>query len=266
MTGALRLERAIGVPGFWASALAVLGVIAKERGDPATSVRRAEEALALFQAIGNSSGVAEVRCTLAGLAADRGDDRAALVSYREALQLWASIGERWRIAWAFSGLAALAAAHGQPEPAATLVGVVDTRLEESGAGPWPTVRARYAWATATATAALGAARFAIMREAGQTLPFAAGVAVGMGVTVPDALAAMATPAPIPPAAVDRHGLTPREREVLQLVAAGHSNREIAATLSISVPTVKRHVSTILAKLDLPSRSAATAYAYIHTLT
>ena len=46
-----------------------------------------------------------------------------------------------------------------------------------------------------------------------------------------------------------------ELEVLRL-AAGRSNGEIAAMLFISVPTVKRHVSTILAKLDLPSRPAA----------
>ena len=61
------------------------------------------------------------------------------------------------------------------------------------------------------------------------------------------------------------GLTPRELEVLRLVAAGRSNREIADTLFISVPTVKSHLSNMLGKLDLPSRSAATAYAHIHGL-
>ncbi len=60
-------------------------------------------------------------------------------------------------------------------------------------------------------------------------------------------------------------LTDRELEVLRLVAAGHSNREIAGTLFISVSTVKRHLSTILDKLDLSSRSAATAYAHTHHL-
>jgi DNA-binding NarL/FixJ family response regulator len=50
-----------------------------------------------------------------------------------------------------------------------------------------------------------------------------------------------------------------------LVAAGLSNREIAATLFVSVSTVKRHLSTILGKLGLPSRSAATAYAHTHHL-
>ena len=63
----------------------------------------------------------------------------------------------------------------------------------------------------------------------------------------------------------RGPLTPRELEVIRLVAAGDSNRAIAGTLSISERTVDRHVSNILTKLDLPSRSAATAYAYEHGL-
>ena len=55
-------------------------------------------------------------------------------------------------------------------------------------------------------------------------------------------------------------LTPRELEILRLVAAGHTNRAIAATLFISPATVKRHVTNILAKLDLPTRAAAISFA------
>ena len=65
---------------------------------------------------------------------------------------------------------------------------------------------------------------------------------------------------------DTGGLTAREVEVLRLVAAGMSNRAIAADLVLSEKTVARHVSNILAKLGLPSRSAATAYAFEHGLT
>jgi DNA-binding NarL/FixJ family response regulator len=60
-------------------------------------------------------------------------------------------------------------------------------------------------------------------------------------------------------------LTAREVEVLRLVAAGKSNRAIAAELVISEKTVARHVSNIFTKLGLSSRSAATAYAYQHGL-
>lgn len=60
-------------------------------------------------------------------------------------------------------------------------------------------------------------------------------------------------------------LTGRELQVIDLVAKGKTNRAIAEELSISERTVDRHVSNILLKLELPSRSAATAYAYRHHL-
>ncbi len=63
----------------------------------------------------------------------------------------------------------------------------------------------------------------------------------------------------------RHGLTPRELQVLRLVAAGKTNKAIAAELFLSGKTVDRHVSNIFNKLDVPSRAAATAYAYQHKL-
>ncbi len=64
---------------------------------------------------------------------------------------------------------------------------------------------------------------------------------------------------------DRHGLTEREAQVLRLIATGKSNRAIAADLVVSEKTVARHVSNIFIKLDVPSRAAATAYAYEHHL-
>ncbi|MGH3776191.1 MAG: LuxR C-terminal-related transcriptional regulator [Pseudonocardiaceae bacterium] len=63
----------------------------------------------------------------------------------------------------------------------------------------------------------------------------------------------------------RRGLTPRELQVLRLVAAGATNKAIAVELVLSGRTVDRHVSSILTKLAVPSRAAATAYAYQHRL-
>ena len=62
-----------------------------------------------------------------------------------------------------------------------------------------------------------------------------------------------------------HGLTPRELQVLRLVASGKTNKAIAAELFLSEKTVDRHVSNIFNKLDVRSRAAATAYAYEHKL-
>jgi DNA-binding CsgD family transcriptional regulator/tetratricopeptide (TPR) repeat protein len=56
------------------------------------------------------------------------------------------------------------------------------------------------------------------------------------------------------------GLTRREREVLELICAGHSNAEIAAKLFISAKTVHHHVSAVLAKLDAPTRGIAASHA------
>lgn len=76
---------------------------------------------------------------------------------------------------------------------------------------------------------------------------------------PDLQALAGTTAP------SAHGLSPRELEVLRLVASGQSNKAIAAQLCISERTVDRHVSNILTKIDAASRSAATAFAYQHDL-
>lgn len=59
----------------------------------------------------------------------------------------------------------------------------------------------------------------------------------------------------------RQGLSPRELQVLRLVASGATNRDIAERLSISERTVERHVSNIFNKLNVSTRAAATAHAY-----
>jgi DNA-binding CsgD family transcriptional regulator len=61
------------------------------------------------------------------------------------------------------------------------------------------------------------------------------------------------------------GLSPRETEVIRLVAAGKTNQAIATELFLSEKTVERHVSNILAKLGVGSRTAAAAYAFDHGL-
>jgi DNA-binding NarL/FixJ family response regulator len=79
--------------------------------------------------------------------------------------------------------------------------------------------------------------------------------------VVDAIAAVS-----PDHARDSHvglpgGLTPREAEVLSLIAAGMSNREIAAHLVVSEGTVKSHINHLLAKIDARDRAQAVAFAY-----
>jgi len=108
---------------------------------------------------------------------------------------------------------------------------------------------------------LGAERFAAARERGLRLsPREIDAEVAR-------LAAGSGPAPVgiraDPGTDDR--LSPREREVLVLLAQGKMNKEIAEALVISSRTAANHVSNILAKLDLGSRTAAVAYAIRHHL-
>ena len=78
----------------------------------------------------------------------------------------------------------------------------------------------------------------------------------------EAILAAGAPTPIP---LMDDGLTPREVEVLRLVAAGDANQEIAAKLGVSVHTVERHVANIYHKIDARGRADATAYALRHHL-
>ncbi|WP_030546541.1 helix-turn-helix transcriptional regulator [Streptomyces albus] len=80
-----------------------------------------------------------------------------------------------------------------------------------------------------------------------------------GPEAPDDAAVPVPGEPCDPAA--ELGLTPREREVLRLVTAGHSNRAIAGELFISPKTVSVHVSNILAKLGVSGRGEAAAFAH-----
>jgi len=78
--------------------------------------------------------------------------------------------------------------------------------------------------------------------------------------VTGAAAAPAEPEPAP-----LEGLTPRETEVLELIAKGLANREIARTLYVSEATVKTHINNLFAKLQLRDRAHAMRYAFDHGL-
>ena len=85
------------------------------------------------------------------------------------------------------------------------------------------------------------------------------LAPGVTKRVIERLASLPGPEPAPPVELDE--LTPREREVLTLLAAGHSNAEIAAELVISDGTAKTHVARVLGKLGLRDRVQAVIFAY-----
>lgn len=109
--------------------------------------------------------------------------------------------------------------------------------------------------------ALGAgARGVVLRDVDASRLAAAVRAVAEGLMVLDATAAESALRPPPPLAATVEPLTPREQEVLQLLAQGLSNKLIASRLGISDHTVKFHVNAILGKLGAQSRTEALAHA------
>ena len=74
-----------------------------------------------------------------------------------------------------------------------------------------------------------------------------------------------TTAPVAPATDDWCGLTRRELEILQLVAEGHSNAQLARMLWVTEQTVKFHLSNVYRKLDVANRTEASRWAQLRGL-
>jgi non-specific serine/threonine protein kinase len=263
---ALRAFQALGETSLVARplasmALSNLGDIAGRQGKFAQAVALCTEALTAQRELGYTWGAAISLARLGDVAQQMGDAPRAAAAYRESLALSRSLWDDRIIVWALAGLARVAAAI-QPVRAARLMGAVTQWIVLTGVTPRATSTLPDRDAIEQrARAELDEDVFAAARAAGAALT--PQHAIDEALATADAItAATVAPGPTAPSVA---GLTPRELEVLRLVAAGRSNREIAQMLFVSVSTVKRHLSTILAKLELPSRSAATAYAHTHHL-
>jgi non-specific serine/threonine protein kinase len=239
---ALSLWRPLGARAEEAVVLLLLSGVAYGMGDGTLSAGRAEEALARYRAIGHTSGEAMALCRLARLARDRRDYQGAAARYHDALRLWVGIRDRWYIAHALSGLAELASAQQEAHAAAVLLGGIDALAQEAGAPLRLIARVNYDSAAAAARDALGEKRFAALRAEGQRLALDEVVAIAAAVAVPTGATGKV--------------LTPREHDVLRLVARAHTDREIAAALFLSPRTVNAHVASILGKLGVSTRREA----------
>jgi len=155
-------------------------------------------------------------------------------------------------------LAAVVAAAGQAEAAVRLVGAATAWRERAGFGtfpndvPWPDL------AIGPARAQLDASVFDAAWRAGRAMTLDQAVEEALAVA---AAVGSALPAQAPSHAGDVDGLTPRELEVLRLLADGRTNRQIGEALFISPETARRHATNIYAKLEVTSRAAATAVAH-----
>ncbi|CAA9566453.1 MAG: hypothetical protein AVDCRST_MAG73-4175 [uncultured Thermomicrobiales bacterium] len=258
---ALEIFRELGQDEFAAVPLLNLGLLAADAGDAARADALCGEALALRLRAGNEAGAAIVRHALGDLARARGDGPGAAARYRENLEVYRRLGDQTGIADALAGLALAAAigADASPEGVVRLLAAAERLRTEVGGGVHRGLRADHQALLAASRQAMGEAAYAAAWNAGQRLPLAQAIAEA---TLPGTAPAPAASGPAqspPPAAAN--GLTPRELEVLRLVADGHSDRQIAAALFVSHATARTHVARILTKLGVASRTAAAAVAH-----
>ncbi len=244
--------RGLDEPVWHGIAVRHVGVVAGELGDHAEATARHEEALRIWRTVDHPWGVPTALRDLGHEALLRGEVAAALPLYQESLVGWQRLREPFHVNECFCGLARIAAATGQAERAARLLGATDAVHEALEFEPPLDLKARLARAAAEARTALGETAYAEAWAAGKALPIDEAIAEGLAVTA--AAAAAPDGARATPSSAD---LSRREVEVLRLVAQGMTNAEVAEHLFLSPRTVHAHVHSILGKLGVGSRVAAT---------
>jgi predicted ATPase/DNA-binding CsgD family transcriptional regulator/DNA-binding XRE family transcriptional regulator len=250
----LELARTTGTAEDLALFAFHLGQLWWLEGDLDLGEEYGQEALAVARAAGSTTWTAYALYVLASLAHERGDLRRAGGLYREALALGWEHHDRLCVRMALPGLAGVAAMEGDAARALRLAGAASALEENAGMWAFPPIRARQERWLATAEQALDAASREAARAEGRRMTMDEVIAHALE----DTRAVAGATSEAAPAVRDR--LSPREREVLGLVAQGRSNREIAEALVVTEHTAKYHVAQLLNKLGAGSRAEAVARA------
>ena len=258
-TAAVALGREVGDVNWLGYATCQLGEATRTQGDLPRAIEMFEESLQLFDSVGDRWGAMNAAIGLAVALHASNEPEQAAPLFARGLALGRNLASPWGIAQGMIGLGAVVAGVGRSETAARLLGASEAFREPMGYHFVRDVAVLRDRTTDTARAALGEAAFAAAWAAGHALPRDAGIDEAFS-SQTDTVESLAPDYP----AVTL-GLTRREREVLELLAAGRSNAEIADALFISPKTVGVHVGNLLPKLGVPSRAAAVAYAHTHGL-
>jgi non-specific serine/threonine protein kinase len=252
----LALARDIDEPGPMVTALHNLAHATWLRGEAAAAARLFAEALALAREHGFDWLAPMILAGFGFATLETGDAAGAAALFREGLALARTQGINPDVVEAVEGLARVGAVTGQLPLAVRLFGAADALRDEIAMPHSANEAAHVEPVLASLRRTLGAELYAAAWAAGRTLSHHQ--------VIEEALALRAEP-PGAGSGAAAHGLTSRELEVLRLVAAGRSNQEIGEKLFISRTTAARHVANIFNKLDVGSRTEATAFAQEHGL-
>jgi DNA-binding CsgD family transcriptional regulator/tetratricopeptide (TPR) repeat protein len=255
----LALCRQIGDLDGTAWALAGLGEVAFRQGDLARARALHEESLKLRRELGHKWGTAISLAGLGWVALRQGNRERAIELIGESMGIRLEMGDKGGLAWCLERLAEIAGTQQELERAACLLGAAQTVRTGIGSVVDPGDQPAHAHTIATVRSQLGDAAFAQAWAAGERLTLEEAVAYAREAS--------------PPGGHDEHslalaethsqGLTPREGEVVALIAQSKSNAEIAAALVLSKRTVETHIGNILAKLGYTSRGQIAAWAIAH---
>jgi DNA-binding CsgD family transcriptional regulator len=231
-----------------------LGELVRARGDFDAAFAQYAEALGVWRELGDKVGLGTLLYNLGAAARARGDVERAETSYREALMVEREIGESEGMVYTLSGLAGVALDRGQLDRGVRLLAAAAALGAATGAVILESVdREQVEEDVAAARVSLGEQAFEAAWDAGLALPLEAALAQAFAT---DAAAKESTSTTEPRTASAVSGLTERELEVLRLVVAGRTDREIAEALFIGRRTAQGHVANIMAKFGVNSRTAA----------
>jgi predicted ATPase/DNA-binding CsgD family transcriptional regulator len=227
--------------------LTKLGLIALADGDLEGARERFEESLAVHRRSRSEPFESSAYLRLGQLALARDDPAEAASWFKQSLGLRPeSVAE---VVECVEGIAAVAGVTGQAEVAALLYGATAAWRERTRVVVPRSRRAAHDRLYECARYGVSAERWDAGLAAGRDFPLDAAVERARQIDV----------APPSPASATST-LTPRERDVLRLLAAGKSNREIGDALYLSVRTVERHIANLYRKIDVHNRAEATAWA------
>jgi DNA-binding CsgD family transcriptional regulator len=240
-----------------------LGEDAFVRGDFSLAARRLATVLELQREIGDAAGAARVLTYLGNAVLGQGDLVRAHALLTEGIRALLFHGYVQTVPDALRGLARVAWGWGDGTSAATILAAEEALRERFGILLPPAVhRGWLERDVAAIRQALGDAAFAAVWEAGRALSLDEAVAAALATAPVDAAtpALASTTTPRPSTSASRYALSPREWEVLRLVAQRLTDKEIGESLFISPRTVTTHVSHIFNKLGVASRREAAAVA------